>query len=175
MRKTSEVLKTSIFPWFFACRKLFAQVQKRRKIARGACPTELPTKIALKTRLGTRWARFWRVLVLSWAALGRHLAGFWALLDASWPFLGAFWPPLRLFLGALGRTFGVSTSPWIAQDAPRSILGRFSGYFLRWIVLTASICLQTKAPMLSFSMCLLRSSCNDQSASTPHASSLVYI
>ena len=42
-----------------------------------------------------------------------------------------------------------------------------------WLALARSICLPTKAPTRSFSMCLLRSSCNVQPASIPHASSLV--
>ena len=124
-RKTSEVLKTSIFPWFFACRKLFAQVQKRRKIARGACPTELPTKIALKTRLGTRCACFWMGLALSWAALGRHLADFWALLGDFWSLLGTSWPPLGLFWALLVAALACQ----LRSGSPRTLQDRFGNDF----------------------------------------------
>ena len=103
---SGKCAKTIVFLRFFAYRKLFAQAQKRCKISPGVYRTELFTKIALKTRLVARRARFWRGLVLSWAAFGRHLAGFWALLGGSWHLLGASWPPLG--------------GPWAAQAAPRA-------------------------------------------------------
>ena len=79
------------------------QDKKRRKIAPGACRTELPTKIMLKTRLGARQTPFWMGLWHSWVPLGRCLARFWPLLGGSWCLLGASWAPLGRFLGALGR------------------------------------------------------------------------
>ena len=129
MRNRSGCAKTTVFPAFFACRKLFAQARKRRRIAPRACRTELLTKIALKTPLVTRRTRCWKGLALSWAAFDRHLVGFWALLGSSWALLDASWPPLGHFLGALGHPFGVSTSLSIAQDTPKSILERFSFAF----------------------------------------------
>ena len=90
-------------PLFFLCfcmiftyRKMFAQTPKRYKIAPGACQTQLPTKIVLKTRFGAEFGRVW-------GSLGRHLGGSWAVLGASWRLLGASWAPLGHFLGALGR------------------------------------------------------------------------
>ena len=79
----------------FTHRKLCAQATKRRKIVPGACRTELPAKIVLKTRLGVDSGRVWR-------SLGRHLAGFCSLLGGSWPLLGASWASLGHFLDALG-------------------------------------------------------------------------
>ena len=68
---------------------------KRRKIGPGACRTELPAKIVLKTRLRMDSGRVWR-------RLGCHLASFCSLLDAFWPLLGGSWASLGHFLDALG-------------------------------------------------------------------------
>ena len=98
-QKALNVPKPLLFLGFcmvFTYRKLFAQAQKRYKIAPGACQTQLPTKIVLKTRFGAEFGRVW-------GSLGRHLGSFWAVLGASWRLLGASWAPLGHFLGALGR------------------------------------------------------------------------
>ena len=79
----------------FTHRKLCAQATKRRKIIPGACRTELPAKIVLKTCLGVDFGRVCR-------SQGRHLDGFWLLLGGSWPLLGASWASLGHFLDALG-------------------------------------------------------------------------
>ena len=98
-QKALDVPKPLFFLGFcmvFTYGKLFAQAQKRYKIAPGACQTQLPTKIVLKTRFGAEFGRVW-------GSLGRHLGGSWAVLGASWRLLGASWAPLGHFLGALGR------------------------------------------------------------------------
>ena len=81
-----------------ACR---TQDKNRHKIVPGACRTELPTKIVLKTRFGTLRAPFWRGLGHSWAslgcllaALGWRLARLGCLLGASWALLGRSWASL---------------------------------------------------------------------------------
>ena len=103
LRMRKNLGKTQVFPMLSAHHACCAQDKQRHKIAPGACRTELPTKIVLKTRLGARRAPFWRGLGHSWAPLGRHLAGFWPLLGGSWSLLGASWVPLGRFLGALWR------------------------------------------------------------------------
>ena len=78
-------------------------MEKRYKIASGACRTKLPTKILLHPRLGARRAGFWRAPNLSRVALGCHFAAFRELWAGSWPLLDASWVPLGQLLGALGR------------------------------------------------------------------------
>ena len=80
----------------FTHRRLWSQATKRRKIVPGACRTELPAKIVLKTCLGVDFGRVCR-------SQGQHLDGFWLLLGGSWPLLGASWASLGHFLDALGR------------------------------------------------------------------------
>ena len=111
-----------------ACR---TQDKNRHKIVPGACRTELPTKIVLKTRFGTLRAPFWRGLGHSWAPLGRHLASFGALLGGSWPLLGAPWAHLGRFLGALGRLLvglgWILGTFWLLGALQASILEGFGG------------------------------------------------
>ena len=93
-QKALDVPKPLFFLGFcmvFTYGKLFAQAQKRYKIAPGACQTQLPTKIVLKTRFGAEFGRVW-------GSLGCHLGGSWAILGASWRLLGASWAPLGHFL-----------------------------------------------------------------------------
>ena len=121
----------------FTYRKIFAQAPKRYKIAPGACQTQLPTKIVLKTRFGAEFGRVW-------GSLGRHLGGSWAVLGASWRLLGASWAPLGHFLGALGRLlvglgaswphFGSQGHPgprfWRVEGRAGQGFGRLQGYGL---------------------------------------------
>ena len=79
----------------FTYRKLCAQAIKRRQIGPGACRTEPPAKIVVKTRVGMDSGGVWH-------SLGRHLAGFCSLLAGFWPVLGASWASLGHFLAALG-------------------------------------------------------------------------
>ena len=78
-------------------------MEKRYKIASGACRTKLPTKILLHPRLGARWAGFWKAPNLSRVALGCHFAAFRELWAGCRPLLDASWVPLGQLLGALGR------------------------------------------------------------------------
>ena len=100
-------------------RKHCAQATQRRKIVPGACRTDLPAKIVLKTRLGVDSGRVWR-------SLGRHLAGFCPLLGGSWPLLGASWASIGHFLGALGCLLAALCSFraafWLPGSSQGSIL-----------------------------------------------------
>ena len=89
-------------PQFFLCFcmvftycELCLQATKQRKIVSGACPTELPAKIVLQSRLEVDSGRVW-------CSLGRHLTGFCSLLGGFWPLLGTSWASLGHFLDALG-------------------------------------------------------------------------
>ena len=81
-------------PQFFLCFcmvftycELCLQATKQRKIVSGACPTELPAKIVLQSRLGVESGRVW-------CSLGRHLTGFCSLLGGCWLLLGTSWASL---------------------------------------------------------------------------------
>ena len=86
------------FSMFFAYRKFHTEAKKRHKIVDTACPTQVPSNSMLKTRFGTRRARFWRGLMgSSWAPLGY-------LLDAVGRLLGS----LERFLSTSGLLWGCS-------------------------------------------------------------------
>ena len=142
-RNTSGCVKTTVFTMVFTHHRLVAQAKKRPKIAGGACRTQLPTKIALKTRFGTRRARFWRGLGLSWAALGRHLAGFWVLLGGSWALLNASRAPLGWSGAPLGRIWAPGATPGLdfggSGDVPGWIL-EGSGVIFSCLLLRLALC-----------------------------------
>ena len=105
----------------------------------------------------------------------------WAVLEHPGPSQERSWGVPNASLARSGCVPAVSRgAPESIQgrpDPPRSILNRFwinSGSILAAGGLDGSIYLPTKAPTLSFSMCLFRSSCSVQPASIPHASSQVY-
>ena len=75
--------KTTVFAMFYIHSKQHTRGFKPVKFDAGACRPELFAQIASKTRLGARRTRFWRGLGPSWAALGRHLAGFGVRLGGS--------------------------------------------------------------------------------------------
>ena len=62
LKPRQNIGKTYVFPMFQAHHACRTQDKNRHKIVPGACRTELPTKIVLKTWLGTLRAPFWRGL-----------------------------------------------------------------------------------------------------------------
>ena len=97
MRKNGTCAKTTVFPVFlygFYILRALSSSHKTTQIIPGACPTELPAKIVLQSRLGMDSGRVW-------CSLGRHLTGLCALLGGCWLLLGTSWasaldiPPLK--------------------------------------------------------------------------------
>ena len=130
---SSDVNKTPLKLMRNAYRPSSAQREKLAKFAPRPGRTELSAKITLKTGLRARRAWFWRALGPSWAAPGRHLAGFWPLLGSSWSLLGASRAALKCSWASLGWSeapFGFNFAP---QHAPGLDFGGFGGV-LGWVL-----------------------------------------